>query len=147
MKEQIKVTGTVAFIGNQEDQHVVVINITPEQREKILKLIPNWENYESIPVKEAVDETTGEVSYSFKAHTGFEVGIYEMDSKGKILESDEIEFDAIGRDSRISIYATMKEAQYKRKEFVTAYLKDILVRDFVPFEKYVAFEDDSKEEI
>lgn len=147
MKEQIKVSGKVAFIGQQDAQNVITISLTDAQVEKIQSLIPNFDEFESTPIKEVTDKKTGEISHVFKAHTGFEVNIYETSKNGGCVLSDEITFDDIGRDSRVSIYVTMKDTQYKRKEYVTAYLKDIFVIDFVPYEKYNAFEDDTTEEI
>lgn len=136
MKEFIKITGTVSFIGVQDGTNNILIDITEEQAKKVLGLCGDYSGYESTPIKIAKDG-----SYKFKAHSNFNIDVYDNN------DESELAFNEIGKDSKVSIFATLKDGEFKRKKYVTAYLKSVNILDYKEYVKYNPFEDDSQEEI
>jgi len=136
MKESIIVKGTVSFIGIQDGTHNILIDVTEEQAQKILELCGNCAGCESTPIKVSKDG-----KYQFKAHSNFDIDVYDGGTESEIL------FGEIGKDSKVSVFATIKDGEFKRKKYITAYLKSVNILDYKEYVKYNPFEDESQGEI
>lgn len=135
---KLLITGKVTFAGTNEGVNSVTIEITEEQFDWLTNKIGNTEDYDSLPIK--YDEEKDE--YSCRAHSKYDVKVLTEES-----DDEEIKFDEIGKGSEVQLAVTFKEGKFKRKEFVTGYLKAVKVIELVEREEYNPFEDEELDSI
>lgn len=142
----LKVKGIVKFAGKQDGKNILSLNITDEQAEKIeVAMIDEFKSlsdYESTPIK----EDNQDESKFLKASSKWAVEVYE-NGKQSIDIEDALTFDQIGAGSEVVMFFGIKDQTYRKKKYLTAYLKKVNVLELEESVHYNPFEDDDTEEI